>query len=54
MDWYNMPDGFFQDLTDLTMDIQYFSDQRPDYYCFSNQTKEMTKTEIMEYFAGKI
>ncbi|MBU2880478.1 GFA family protein [Psychrosphaera sp. B3R10] len=51
---YNMPVGFFQDLTDLTMDMQYFSDQRPAYYCFSNQTKEMTKAEIMEYFANKI
>jgi hypothetical protein len=48
---YNMPVGMFTDLEDLSMDMQYFSDQRPDYYCFSNTTKEMTKAEIMEYFA---
>ena len=48
---YNMPAGLFPDLKELTMDMQYFSDQRPDYYCFSNETKEMTRAEIMEYFA---
>ncbi len=51
---YNMPVGIFQGLDGLEMDMQYFSDQRPDYYCFSNETKEMTKAEIMAYFANKI
>lgn len=49
---YNMPVGIFSDLKDIEMDMQYFSDQRPDYYCFSNQTKEMTRAEIMAYFAS--
>lgn len=49
---YNMPVGIFQDLNDLEMDMQYFTDQRPNYYCFSNQTKEMTKTEILAYFSN--
>lgn len=49
---YNMPVGIFQSLQGLEMEMQYFSDQRPDYYCFSNDTKQMTKTEIMVYFAG--
>jgi len=48
---YNMPVGIFQNLDGLEMDMQYFSDQRPDYYCFSNETKEMTKSEIIAYFA---
>lgn len=48
---YNMPVGLFPNLKDLEMDMQYFSDRRPDYYCFSNETKEMTKAEIMTYFA---
>ena len=48
---YNMPVGIFESLTGLEMDMQYFSDQKPDHYCFSNQTKEMTKAEIMAYFA---
>lgn len=47
---YNMPVGFFKNIDGLTMEMQYFSDQRPDYYCFSNNTKEMTKAEIMAYF----
>ena len=51
---YNMPVGIFQNLKDLEMSMQYFSDQRPGYYCFSNETKEMTKAEIMEYFAKHI
>ena len=49
---YNMPVGLFSNLEGLTMDMQYFSDQRPDYYCFSNETKEMTKAEILSYFAS--
>ena len=51
---YNMPVGIFKNLKSLEMDMQYFSDQRPDYYCFSNKTKEMTSAEIMEYFAEHI
>ena len=51
---YNVSAGLFKDLQGLEMDMQYFSDQRPDYYCFSNQTKEMTRAEIMEYFAKQM
>lgn len=48
---YNMPVGIFENLDGLEMDMQYFSDSRPGYYCFSNKTKEMTRAEIMAYFA---
>lgn len=54
---YNIAVGLFKNLANsenLEMDMQYFSDQRPDYYCFSNKTKEMTKAEIMAYFAKVI
>ncbi|WP_289029057.1 GFA family protein [uncultured Paraglaciecola sp.] len=51
---YNMPIGIFKNIEGLEMDMQYFSDQKPDYYCFSNQTKEMTKAEIMAHFAAAI
>jgi hypothetical protein len=51
---YNMPVGIFQDLVGLEMDMQYFIDQRPDYYCFSNETREMTKAEIMTYFTQQV
>jgi len=36
------------------MSMHYFSDKRPDYYCFSNQTKELTAVEIKAYFASQI
>lgn len=51
---YNMPLGLFPNLKDAVMDIQYFSDQRPNFYHFSNETKEMTKEEIMDYFSSSI
>jgi len=49
-----MPIGMFSNLKGLEMDMQYFSDMRPNYYCFSNETKERTTAEIMAYFAAKI
>jgi hypothetical protein len=48
---YNMPVGLFPDLKELEMVMQYFSDVRPRYYCFANETKEMTTAEIMALFA---
>jgi hypothetical protein len=51
---YNMPLGLFSNLEGLEMDVQYFSDMRPDYYCFSNETQEMTAAEIMAYFASEM
>lgn len=51
---YNMPVGLFSKLTGLAMDMQYFSDLRPSYYCFENETKEMTSAEIMAYFSANI
>ena len=51
---YNMPVGLFPQLEGLVMNMQYFSDQRPDYYCFSNETKEMTEAEIKAYFASQV
>lgn len=51
---YSMPVGIFENVHDLEMDMQYFSDQRPDYYCFANVTKEMTRAEIMVYFAKNL
>ena len=51
---YNMPVGLFPRINNLVMTMQYFSDQRPDYYCFSNQTQEMTEAEIKAYFASEV
>ena len=51
---YHMPVGIFKNLSGLEMNMQYFSDRKPDYYCFSNETKAMTKAEIMAYFASDV
>ena len=51
---YNMPVGLFPGIQGLEMTMQYYSDQRPDYYCFSNETREMTKAEIEAYFASQV
>lgn len=51
---YNMSLGLFPNVEGLEMDMQYFSDMRPGYYCFSNETKEMTTEEIMAYFADEV
>ncbi|CAA0085294.1 Uncharacterised protein [BD1-7 clade bacterium] len=51
---YNMPVGLFPNLDGLEMNMQFFSDRRPSYYCFSNQTKEMTSDEIFAHFAATL
>lgn len=47
---YTMSVGMFSNVIGLEMDMQYFSDMRPSYYCFANDTKEMTTAEVMAYF----
>ena len=51
---YNMPVGLFSIVSGLEMDTQFFSDLRPSYYCFSNETKEMTTAEIMALYAPQV
>lgn len=47
-----MPAGLFDDNESLVMDHQIFIDEKPKYYDFANQTKNMTGAEVMEMFAG--
>ena len=49
---YSIPAGFFSKLKGLKMDVQYFSDQRPEYYCFANKTKELTAAEVFAKYAA--
>ncbi|MCH7815451.1 MAG: GFA family protein [Proteobacteria bacterium] len=51
---YNIPVGLFPNTEGLVMSMQYFSDLRPDYYCFSNETPEMTEAEIKAHFASEV
>ncbi|MFC1747222.1 GFA family protein [Pseudomonadota bacterium] len=48
---YSVPAGFFPDLKALEIEVQYFSDSRPDYYCFANKTKELTGAEVFALYA---
>lgn len=51
---YNMPVGLFPNIENLEMSMQYFSDHRPEYYCFSNDAPEMTEAEIYAHFAAEM
>lgn len=51
---YNMPLGLFENVAGAEMSMQYFSDKRPEHYCFANQTAEMTESEIFAYFAEQV
>lgn len=50
---YNMPAGFFPELQGLEMEVQYFSDQRPEYLCYANKTEELTAAQVFAKFAPK-
>ena len=48
---YSIPAGFFQELMCLEIEVQYFCDRRPYYYCFANKTKELTAAEVFAKYA---
>ncbi len=48
---YIMPVGLFENEAGFTFDHQIFIDEKPSYYCFSNQTKNMTGEEIFAQYA---
>lgn len=50
---YIMPAGFFGDVEGYVFDHQVFIDQRPAYYRFANQTKDMTGEELFAMYAPK-
>lgn len=47
---YMMPAGLF-DIDDLVFEHQVFIDEKPDYYCFANDTKDMTGAEVFAMYA---
>jgi len=45
--------GLFTELPpQLTLDLQVFIDQKPPYYDFANQTRNLTAADIMARFSG--
>lgn len=47
---YNMSLGLFPELKDAVMHVQYYSDQRPGFYCFENKARELTSSDIEDAF----
>ncbi len=50
---YIMPVGLFELDATMILDHQIFIDQKPDYYCFANETKNMTGAEVFAQFTGE-
>jgi len=48
---YSVPAGFFPELSDLKIEVEYFIDKKPSYYCFSGKTKELTEKEVFALYA---
>ena len=43
--------GLFEDNKEFVFDHQVFIDEKPDFYSFSNDTKNMTGAEVFEKYA---
>jgi hypothetical protein len=48
---YFMPVGLFDVGEEWIFDHQVFIDQKPEYYCFSNETQNLTGAEVFAMFA---
>ena len=43
---YVMPVGLFDDDGQFSFKLQIFTEEKPDYYCFANETENMTGAEV--------
>jgi hypothetical protein len=48
---YFMPAGIFDRLEGFIFESQIFIDEKPDYYCFANETTNLTGAELFAQFA---
>lgn len=48
---YFMPVGLFEDAESFVLDLQVFIDEKPEYYCFSNETRNMTGEEVFAEYS---
>lgn len=48
---YILPTGVFDDNEEFIFDHQIFIDEKPSFYSFSNETKNMTGVEVFAQFA---
>jgi hypothetical protein len=49
---YYIPVGIFEDESNLIFDLQVFIEEKPKYYSFANETKNMTGEELFAMFAS--
>jgi len=47
-----IPVGLFEDSESLVFESQVFIDEKPDYYEFTNETKDLTGAEIFALFGS--
>ena len=50
---YIIPIGIFDQAKDLTLGLEIFIDEKPDYYTFANDTRKMTAAEVYSMYAPK-
>jgi hypothetical protein len=48
---YFIPVGLFEQPQDFVFDHQIFIDEKPAYYCFANETNNLTGAEVFAQFA---
>lgn len=49
---YYIPAGIFDNSEGLVFDLQVFIEEKPEYYSFANETKNMTGEELFAEFAS--
>jgi hypothetical protein len=49
---YFMPVGIFDGVEQFVFDHQIFIDEKPEYYCFANETHNMTGAEVFAMFSS--
>lgn len=49
---YMIPAGLFDDSDSFEFSRQVFIDNKPEFYSFSNETRDMTEAEIFAMFSG--
>ena len=50
---YHLPVGLLANQKDLELTHQIFIDEKPNFYDFKNETKNMTGAELFAHFSGE-
>jgi len=51
---HQVPVGLFDNQQGFHFDLQVFTDFKPDFYSFANQTEEMTEAEVIAKYAPEL